>query len=171
MNADNLAKTETDEKSRLLDVAQNELTISKAQCNQEKSAVMEADQKILELERELNLCREDFKTLAEEYHNKKELLLKLTDEKNEVAQSAATARQQAEALATEQTAAPSEALKTLKQAVGHAKEEAQSDLSRPEDKEDSFGINETLEECLVKHGLLTRVPPKTWIQLLSTLGF
>jgi hypothetical protein len=59
----------------------------------------------------------------------------------------------------------------LKQAVGHAKEEAQSDLSRPEDKEDPFGINETLEECLVKHGLLTRVPPKTWIQLLSTLGF
>jgi hypothetical protein len=29
----------------------------------------------------------------------------------------------------------------LKQAVGHAKEEAQSDLSRPEDKEDPFGIN------------------------------
>jgi hypothetical protein len=41
-----------------------------------------------------------FKTLAEQSHNKKELLLKSTDEKNEVAQSAATARQQAEALAT-----------------------------------------------------------------------
>lgn len=76
MNAVNLAKTETDEKSRILDGAQNELIISKAQCSEEKSAVMEADLKILELERELNLCKEDFKTLAEQSHNKKELLLK-----------------------------------------------------------------------------------------------
>jgi hypothetical protein len=61
MNAVNVAKTETEEKCRLLDGAQNELTISKAQCDQEKSAVMEADKKILELERELNSCKEDFK--------------------------------------------------------------------------------------------------------------
>jgi chromosome segregation ATPase len=61
---------------------------------------MEADKKILELERELNSCKENINTLTEESRNQKELLLKLTDEKNEVTQSAATARQQAEALAT-----------------------------------------------------------------------
>jgi chromosome segregation ATPase len=116
-------------------------------------------------------CKEDIKTLTKEYHNQKELLLKLTDEKNEVVHSAANARQQAEALATEQTAALTEALKTLQQAVRHAKEEAPSDLSRPEEKEDPVGINETLEEWFVKHGVLTRVPPKTWIQLLEHSGF
>jgi predicted RNase H-like nuclease (RuvC/YqgF family) len=170
-DAVNVAKTETNEKSRLLNEAQNELTILKAQCNEEKSAVMEADKKILELERELNSCKENINTLTEESRNQKELLLKLTDEKNEVTQSAATSRQQAEALATEQSAALTEALGTLQQAVRHAKEEAPSDLSRPEEKEDPVGINETLEEWFVKHGVLTRVPPKTWIQLLEHSGF
>jgi chromosome segregation ATPase len=119
----------------------------------------------------LNSCKENINTLTEESRNQKELLLKLTDEKNEVTQSAATARQQAEALATEQSAALTEALGTLKQAVRHAKEEAPSDLSKPEEKEDPVGINETLEEWLLKHGVLTRVPPKTWIQLLEHSGF
>jgi hypothetical protein len=194
-DAVNFAKLEIRDKCRLLDEAQIELTNLRAGFDnqkaileleksaltnavtvaktktEEKSAVMEADKKILELKRELNSCKGDFKTLTEESRNQKELLLKLTDEKNEVTQSAAAARQQAEALATGQTAAPSEALKTLQQAVSHAKEDASSDLSGTEAKEDPVGNNETSEEWLLKHGVLTRVPPKTWIQLLEHSGF
>ena len=59
----------------------------------------------------------------------------------------------------------------MQQAVRHAKEEAPSNFSRTEAEEEPVGNNETLEEWLLRHGMLTRVPPKTWIHLLEHSGF
>ena len=146
-----IAKAETGEKCKLLDESKNELANLKEHYDHQISILIQekkqADNIILELQRQLNSSKDDLKTLE---------------------QSAASARQQAEALAIEQSAALTEALRTLQQAVRHAKEEPPSG---PDAAEEPVGINETLGEWLLKHGFTTRVPPKTWIQLLEHSGF
>jgi hypothetical protein len=77
--------------------------------------------------------------------------------------------QAAESLAIEQAAALTEAIDTLQLAVKHAKDEA-SGVTCPV-KEEPVESSETLEDWLIKHGFLTRVPPKTWMQLLEHTGF
>jgi len=146
-----IAKAETEEKCKLLDESQTQLANLKVHYDDQISVLnqqkKEADNIILELQRQLNSGKDDLKTLK---------------------QSAASARQQAEALAIEQSAALTEALGTLQQAVRHAKEEPPSG---PDAEEEPVGISETLGEWLDKHGFTTRVPPKTWIQLLEHSGF
>nr|CAH0109301.1 unnamed protein product [Daphnia galeata] len=146
-----IAKAETGEKCKLLDASQTEFANQKVHYDEQISILdqrkKETDNIILELQRQLNSSKDDLKTLE---------------------QSAASARQQAEAFAIEQSAALTEALRTLQQAVRHAKEEPPSG---PDAEEEPVGINETLDEWLIKHGFKTRVPPKTWIQLLEHSGF
>ena len=149
-----IAKAETKEKCKLLDASQTELANLKVHYDDQISILnqqkKEADNIILKLQRQLNSSKDDLKTLEEQSRHQNQL------------------RQQAEALAIEQSAALTEALRTLQQAVKHAKEESPSG---PDAEEEPVGINETLEEWLIKHGFKTRVPPKTWIQLLEHSGF
>jgi hypothetical protein len=63
----------------------------------------------------IQLMQRTFKSLDRTISQSKETAIELTDEENEVAQSAATTQQRAEALATEQ--ALTEALETLQLAV------------------------------------------------------
>lgn len=69
----------------------------------------------------IQLIQRTFKNLDRTISQSKETAIELTDEENEVAQSAATTQQRAEALATEQAVALTEALETLQLAVRHAK--------------------------------------------------
>lgn len=76
--------------------------------------------------------------------------------------------QAAESLAIEQAAALTEAIDTLQLAVKHAKDEVSGVTCSV--KEEPVGSTETLEDWLIKYGVLTRVPPKTWMQLLEHTG-
>ena len=112
MEAVKISIAETEEKCKLLDESQTELTSLKAHFDNEKSELMEANKKIVNLQRQLNSCTDDLKSLTDQSCIQKELLLKLSNEKEELVQSAASARQQAKALAIEQSAAFATGCKT-----------------------------------------------------------
>ncbi|KAK4025977.1 hypothetical protein OUZ56_015006 [Daphnia magna] len=101
-----------------------------------------------------------------------EAALKLAEEKvKEVEEISLKREQAAKQLANEQAAALTEAIDTLQVAVKHARDEVLGETYESELDEEPVRKNETLEEWLIKHGILTRVPPKTWMQLLEHTGF
>ncbi|KZS10521.1 Uncharacterized protein APZ42_024992 [Daphnia magna] len=105
-------------------------------------------------------------------NHRNEAALKLAEEKvKEVEEISLKREQAAKQLANEQAAALTEAIDTLQVAVKHARDEVLGETYESELDEEPVRKNETLEEWLIKHGILTRVPPKTWMQLLEHTGF
>ncbi|KAI9554876.1 hypothetical protein GHT06_020153 [Daphnia sinensis] len=102
----------------------------------------------------------------------KEEALKSAEEKmKEMEEISLKRAKAAESLANEQTAALTEAISALQVAVKHAKDEVLDDSSSSNVEEKPVGKNETLEQWLIKNGFLTRIPPKTWMELLEHTGF
>ncbi|KAI9553817.1 hypothetical protein GHT06_019086 [Daphnia sinensis] len=128
---------------------------------QAKRQLMEVRQthqeEVMELKVENRIMKEALKSAEEKMKEMEEISLKRT--------------KAAESLANEQTAALTEAVNTLHVAVKHAKDEVLGDSSSSRVEEKREGTNETLENWLIKNGFLTRIPPKTWMELLEHTGF